>query len=386
MHDPLPTKLPLALLLGAGLSLPSMAQNLTQFQNGQVADANAVNANFNAVQGAADAALASADAAQAALGVLTSALAVSPALVQLDRRLQFPPVVGNRKIVLFENADNDQQFVGFGVENGVFRYQAGNTATSHVFYAATSPTASNELMRIGGNGRVGIGTANPDVALDVNGDVMVRSGRKLYFGRVGEETDTFYFERPSFTGNQQVLRLVLGDDPTQGSGTDTFAICTSGSASGTGTIIERIRFWGDGAVFKPGGGSWGVLSDAREKHDIEPMAGSLEQLLRLRGVTFRYNEDSPAATEGVQRGFIAQEVEPVFPDWIVEKDLGAGRRKMLSISGFEALTVESLRELKQASDALRAENDELRARLLALEHAVAELQPLRAAGRGERRD
>ncbi|MDB4491113.1 hypothetical protein N9212_01060 [Luminiphilus sp.] len=37
------------------LSAPLLAQQLTQFQNGQVADADEINANFNALKQAIDA-------------------------------------------------------------------------------------------------------------------------------------------------------------------------------------------------------------------------------------------------------------------------------------------------------------------------------------------
>jgi Chaperone of endosialidase len=107
-------------------------------------------------------------------------------------------------------------------------------------------------------------------------------------------------------------------------------------------------------------------------------------------VNFRYRADAPKAltAPGPQIGFIAQEVEKVFPQWIGEKD----GYKTVGITGFEALTVEALRELRFESalidqaqraelDQLRDENNalrqsdaELRAELLALKQAVQTLQ------------
>jgi hypothetical protein len=61
--------------------------------------------------------------------------------------------------------------------------------------------------------------------------------------------------------------------------------------------------------------------------------------------------------QGRQTGFIAQEVETVFPNWVDNDPTGY---KTMSTRGLEAMVVESLRTLK-------TENDELRARVRALE-------------------
>jgi len=66
--------------------------------------------------------------------------------------LQFGNIIANRRITLWETTNNDHQFYGFGINSSVLRYQVDSTATSHVFYAATSSTTSNELFRISGNG------------------------------------------------------------------------------------------------------------------------------------------------------------------------------------------------------------------------------------------
>ncbi len=122
-------------------------------------------------------------------------------------------------------------------------------------------------------------------------------------------------------------------------------------------------------AFKPGGGAWSVSSDARLKQDITPLTGSLDRLLALRGVNFRYRDDAPKnlVASGPQIGFIAQELEQVFPQWIGE----AEGYKTIGIKGFEALAVEALRDLKVESAAhiavLQQENAELRARLDAIE-------------------
>ena len=62
----------------------------------------------------------------------------------------------NRKIVLFEDANSEHAFFGFGINPAAMRYQVGNNS-SHVFYASNSAgTASVELLRIKSSGDVGL--------------------------------------------------------------------------------------------------------------------------------------------------------------------------------------------------------------------------------------
>ena len=74
----------------------------------------------------------------------------------------------NRKIVLYEAGNNDHQYFGFGINGFTLRYQTSDLSGNHVFYAASGPSASNELMRIQGNGNVGINLLNPQNKLDLN--------------------------------------------------------------------------------------------------------------------------------------------------------------------------------------------------------------------------
>jgi hypothetical protein len=90
--------------------------------------------------------------------------------------LQFGNGLVNRKIVLFETANNDHQFLGFGINNGLLRYQVANSGDSHVFFAGASTTTSTELMRITGTGNVGIGTNVPGAKLEVAGQVKISGG------------------------------------------------------------------------------------------------------------------------------------------------------------------------------------------------------------------
>ncbi|MCA6381828.1 MAG: hypothetical protein IM594_14290 [Cytophagales bacterium] len=74
-----------------------------------------------------------------------------------NAQLQFANVTGNRKLVLWESANNDHEYYGFGVNGGEFRYQIpNNTGSQHRFYAATGTTSSLLQMSIGANGNVAI--------------------------------------------------------------------------------------------------------------------------------------------------------------------------------------------------------------------------------------
>ncbi len=93
-------------------------------------------------------------------------------------------------------------------------------------------------------------------------------------------------------------------------------------------------------------------SDARLKKNVKPMVGAMDQLLQLKGVTFQWIDPAKHGDQtGIQRGFIAQDVEKVFPDWVgVDRD----GFKTLSVQQVEALEVESIRTLKAQNEALEA--------------------------------
>lgn len=132
-------------------------------------------------------------------------------------------------------------------------------------------------------------------------------------------------------------------------------------------------------AFKPGGGPWASSSDARLKKNVQTLDHALGQLLALHGVTFEYaRHDGSMHPPGTFTGFIAQEVQATFPDWI-----GRDEHGYLTVGpqGFEALTVEALRELKSSDEArsarLEAENAALRDRLAQLDAQGATIAALR---------
>ena len=138
---------------------------------------------------------------------------------------------------------------------------------------------------------------------------------------------------------------------------------------GINTDSPQFALHVNGEAGKPGGGAWSVASDARLKKDIRPLEQALARLLQLHGVTYEY-KDSKSIHElaGQQTGMIAQEVEKVFPEWVETAPDGMRR---LSICGFEALTVEALRDLRAEKDEQIRDRDE---RLAAMEKRLAALE------------
>jgi len=130
-----------------------------------------------------------------------------------------------------------------------------------------------------------------------------------------------------------------------------------------------------------------ALSDKKLKKNIQNIeSGSLNKLLKLRSVTFEYNKDEKHSSHqnlllpsGTQTGFIAQEVEEIFPDWVADyPSLSAGGDgskedpyKYIPARGFKAVTVEAIRELRAEKDAqidaLKQANSALETRLARLE-------------------
>ncbi len=230
-----------------------------------------------------------------------------------------------------------------------------------------------ERMRIASDGNVGIGTTSPESPLHVAG--IMQADNRLQLGGSNQNTDPVHLTRVDAGTDHTQLVITVGDNPgSSPSPGDELII-----AAGTQT---QFIFRSNGDAYKTGFPTWGTVSDARTKHDIEPLAGSLDRLMHLHGRTFYYNDpDMPGAGPGKRTGLVAQEVEPYFPEWIGTMDEDT---KTLNIVGFEAITIEALRDLRSEKDdqiaaleaesaSLRQENEELRGRLDTLERLVAEL-------------
>ena len=85
-----------------------------------------------------------------------------------------------------------------------------------------------------------------------------------------------------------------------------------------------------------------TTSDIRLKKNIKNLDNSLEKVLKLRGVSYDWKNDSAAA--GPQIGLIAQEVEPLFPEVVSSKGNGKAM-KAVNYSALIAPIIESIKTL-----------------------------------------
>ncbi|MGX5111745.1 tail fiber domain-containing protein, partial [Enterobacter cloacae] len=83
------------------------------------------------------------------------------------------------------------------------------------------------------------------------------------------------------------------------------------TASGSVGVAAAFNFDGNGSATAPG--AWVPNSDGRLKYDIERIQDPLGKMTKLRGVTWKRLDD---IAPGI--GFIAQEVQKIFPEFVFE--------------------------------------------------------------------
>ena len=251
--------------------------------------------------------------------------------------LQFANTTANRKIVLYEGANNDHQYYGLGVNGGTLRYQVDATGADHVFYAALNSTSSNELMRIKGNGYVGIGNTNPSRPLSFPASL----GEKilLFPGGAGEVGIGVY-------GNE--LRLHC-DNPG--------SAVSFGTQNNAGTFTEAGRFQisGGHALFVNGNilaNGITTNSDERFKQNITAIQSPLKKLLQINGVEYEMKTAEFSQKHfmpGRQIGLIAQNVEKVIPEVVSEIDGYKG----VDYAKLVPLLIEGIKEQQKQIDELK---------------------------------
>ncbi len=122
----------------------------------------------------------------------------------------------------------------------------------------------------------------------------------------------------------------------------------------------------EGEAFKTtAGGNWVIPSDRRLKKNITPLNSEevLEKILQMKGVTYEMKDSTQ---KGIQYGFIAQELQEVFPTKV---ETNADGYLSADYGSYTAIEIEAIKALHEKVAALEKYNDTLRERIESLRSA-----------------
>lgn len=120
-------------------------------------------------------------------------------------------------------------------------------------------------------------------------------------------------------------------------------------------------------AIKSSGTTWTNPSDARIKKEVKPFSEGLDAVLKLRPVTYKFNELAGVedTNEAPHIGFIAQEVEKVAPFMVKKVDdtkgaSGLSDKRVLDESALTKILVNAIKEQQAQIEALKAEIEALK--------------------------
>jgi hypothetical protein len=246
----------------------------------------------------------------------------------------------------------------------------GNFAGALVFTTSPNGGSPTERMRIDSSGNVGIGVTNPSAfgKLAVNGNTVQLGGTgTIYINSFADATSSISNSGASGAGNLQFNtnntermridssgRLLVGVTSPVQSGS-TFYSATSAAcvfyrpAGSTGVAITSyFSDVGGAQTFKAyvdTSGAFVNISDARTKKNVEQLNLGIDIVSQLNPVSFNWlnEEESPKTV-----GFIAQEVESVYPQAVTTFDAsdsnGFADQKMMKNDALFPLLVKAIQE------------------------------------------
>jgi hypothetical protein len=206
---------------------------------------------------------------------------------------------------------------------------SGGGYNASLAFHTSSDTILTERMRIDSAGNVGIGTSSPDTKLQVLGS------------SANDNTGVCFVRNSNTTADACIAAFATGTNSTATSNVlIKFGIDNYNNGQG------QINANGANAA------AFGSFSDIRLKENIVDLPSQLDNIMALRPVEFDYIESEGG---GHQIGFIAQEMQEVYPDAVGERGDG-----MLTVTGWsktEARLVKALQEAVAKIAALEARLD-----------------------------
>jgi hypothetical protein len=198
------------------------------------------------------------------------------------------------------------------ITSGAFLISAGG------FNATYNSNTLGSLITTGGN--IGIGKNNPSYKLDVVGDINFTGN--LY------QNDIIF----SGGGGGSSYWTLFGNDVAY----------TKGNV-GIGTTSPGYKLHVDGKIYSSD--MITAFSDIALKENINNLNNSLDKIKECRGVSFTRKD-----TQEKHIGFIAQEIETIFPELICMNTLTG--YKSIAYGNMVAILLEAIKELSEKVDLL----------------------------------
>ncbi len=289
-----------------------------------------------------------------------------------------------------------------GNSNGLaVKVATTGAAALDVSQGATQDAVGATLLRVLGNGNVGIGTAAPAAQLTVqpasNDEVGLRvtngvadgtavSGNIVLQTLTGSNSGFSFLGFNGANSNSSEVRYGtsknrwrLGVDQRS---SDEFFLDTYGTS---GTSVLRVSTAGNVGLGLAPSSTYkldvsgqvranGVVltSDARFKQNVRPLASALASVLALRGVRYEWNAlgIQHGGTAGApQVGVLAQEVEKIYPELVSTDKEGY---KAVNYAQLTPVLLEAIKELAAQNEALKIEAAEATSRASSAEAKAAQ--------------
>jgi hypothetical protein len=213
-------------------------------------------------------------------------------------------------------------------------YSTGNHASSDIVTTANNGTESTYYMDMGiNNSGYVYQNGDPIETGKANDCYILASGNDLYFVNNNPTKDMLFLVGGTDTTKQRMRIRSNGNVSIGFSGPVSYKLAINGTCYSTGFYYP---------------------SDIRLKNNIQPLTNTLENITKLRGVSFNYNNDS---TGKRHIGFIAQELEILYPEFVTTGEDGL---KAVSYANITAVLLEGIKEQQK-------QIDDLNSRLTALE-------------------
>jgi len=216
------------------------------------------------------------------------------------------------------------------------------------------------------SGRVGIREYEPQAGLHLKGASFPNSFMYIQ-SDAGQDAGIRFYEGTTVKWHIFNNSALAGLQIYNNSGNNAIFCKQSNSFVGLGTTspIQKLHVVGQ-ACKTEGGTAWAVSSDLRLKTVLGDYEKGLNEITALQPVRFRYIENNPRELpfDIEQVGFVAQDVQEIFPEAVSEAEDGY---LDFNIHAINIALVNAIKELKAENDRLKTENREQNSRIERLE-------------------